>query len=225
MDAKEVLKQMYVHFDKTSDDLNGSVPNRKPFLGISSPNLRMISKEIIKIDPIQFLDTNDLSIFELEVLHTYVIGSIKDIGLALKYFTAFSPLAKEWAVVDSLCQKFVIAKKYPDLVWNLMVQYASIDDEYMQRIVAVMLLSHYLNDAYIDQSIELLAQLKHEGYFCKMAVAWAFATIMAHYPQKCYAYLKQQKLDKWTHNKAIQKMIESFRVSNLDKARLRQMKR
>lgn len=210
---------------KTRTDLKNDVVNRKPYLGIRYPELKEIAKEISKLDPIEFLKSSDLSIYEFEIIQTYVIGSLKDINEAIKYFELFIPKAKEWSVVDSLCQKFIIAKKYQSEVWNVLNKYKEINDEYTQRIVAVTILSHFLNDNYIDRSIDILDKLRNEGYFTKMAVAWAFATIMAKYPDKCIKYLKTNTLDTWTHNKAIQKMIESYRVSEENKIIIRELKR
>jgi 3-methyladenine DNA glycosylase AlkD len=134
-------------------------------------------------------------------------------------------LAKEWSTVDSLCQKFIIAKKHRDEVLPLLIKYSNSKDEYLQRVVAVMLLSHYLEDEYIEKVFDLLSKLNHQGYFTKMAVAWALATVMTYYPKECLAYMKSSKLDKWTHNKAIQKMKESFRISDDNKLKLESLKK
>jgi len=224
MDAKLVLNNLYSQSNKTSKDLKDNVVNRKPYIGISYPRLKEIAKEISKINAIEFLRTNDFSVYELEILQTYIIGDLKDISISLQYFDEFVPLAKEWSVVDSLCQKFTIARKHPEIVLEYLRLYKKIDDEYMQRIVAVMILSHFVNDNYIHQSIQILLELKNEGYFCKMAVAWAFATIMTKYPELCFDVLRKNLLDRWTHNKAIQKMLESLRVSEENKIALKEMK-
>jgi 3-methyladenine DNA glycosylase AlkD len=205
--------------------LKTKVENRKQCLGICFPNLKLFANEIYKDNPTEFLDSNDLSLYELEILHTYVIGKLKDFKIAFKYFKEYAPKAKEWSTVDSLCQKFVITKKHRDEVLPLLLTYSKSKDEYLQRIVAVMLLSHYLEDEYLETVFNLLGKLNHEGYFTKMGVAWAFATVMTYYPRKCLEYLKESKLDKWTHNKAIQKMKESFRISDDYKQKLERLKK
>lgn len=225
MQAKTVLEMMYQDFNKSDKDLKNNVFNRKPYIGISYPNLKLIAKKIKQSDELEFLTSNDFSVYELEILQTYVIGNLKDFHTAIKHFKTFVPQAKEWSVVDALCQKFVLTKKYPNEVFELLKTYAKIDDEYIQRVVAVMILSHFLMDDFIEQSIALLDQLKHQGYFCKMAVAWAFATIMAKYPARCKTYMESNQLDVWTHNKAIQKMLESYRISDADKSYLKQLKK
>jgi 3-methyladenine DNA glycosylase AlkD len=220
---------MYTHFlewfNLTNTGLKQNDSGRKPSFAISYPRLKEYSKVIIKGSLYDFLNSNQFEVYELEIIQTYLIGSIKDINLALHYFDSFSPHAKEWSVVDSLAQKFVIAKKYQSEVFKLIQTYAVIDDEFYQRIAAVLLLSHYLNDEYIDKSIDILISLKHQGYYTKMAVAWAFTSIMCKYPIKCLGVLNEHLLDPWTHNKAISKMIDSFQISDHDKEHLRVLKR
>ena len=84
---------------------------------------------------------------------------------------------------------------------------------------------HFINDNYVDKAIKILDNLKQVSYMAKMGIAWAVCEVMCRYPNKCFEYLKVSKLDKWTYNKAISKMIESFRVSKENKEKLRQMKR
>jgi 3-methyladenine DNA glycosylase AlkD len=223
MKAKQALTHLKNNYKITT--LKSGIENRKPFIGVSFPNLKMFANEIFKDNPLEFLDSNDFSVYELEILHSYVIGKLKDFNLSFKYFSNYAPLAKEWSTVDSLCQKFIIAKKHRDEVLPLLIKYSNSKDEYLQRIVAVMLLSHYLEDEYIEKVFDLLSKLNHQGYFTKMAVAWALATVMTYYPKECLAYMKSSKLDKWTHNKAIQKMKESFRISDDNKLKLESLKK
>lgn len=222
MKSQYVLEH-YLMID--SKELKNNTMNRKPTLGFSYPSLKLISKEISKSNPIEFLESNDFSIYELEILQTYVIGQIKDKTMGIKYFKEFAPFAKEWSVVDSLCQKFVIARKYPEEIFKILIEYSRVDDEFMQRIVSVMLLSHFNNDKYIDASIKLIDQLNHPGYYNKMAKAWALATLLIKYQDRIINYLNSNNLDIWTHNKTIQKAIESFRISDESKLVISKLKR
>ena len=100
------------------------------------------------------------------------------------------PNVDNWAISDSLCQSFKIARKCPDVVWNFIMQYVHTKREFESRIVSVTLLSHYLNDEYIDKVISVLNSLNTDNYYSQMGVAWAIATIMGKYPEKCLEYLK-----------------------------------
>lgn len=225
MHAHKVLNQLCEEHHIHVKDFKNDVENRKPYIGVRFPRLVEISKTIQKDDPIEFIESNDCSVYELEILQTYTIGYLKDLNLALYYFDQFAHIAHDWSTVDSLCQHFTITKKYPREVFQLLEKYAIKDDEYLQRIVAVMILSHYLNDEYIERSLELILKLNHQGYYTKMAVAWALATMMIHYSHLVIPCLESHAFDPFTHNKAIQKTIESFRITAENKEKVKALKR
>lgn len=112
----------------------------------------------------------------------------------LNYFGLFVPYVQHWAVCDSLCQSFLIARKYPDVVLSFLSKYITSQKEFESRIVSVILLSHYLTDDYIDDVFVILNKLDSSKYYSRMGVAWALATIMAKYPEKCLQYLKSEKI-------------------------------
>ena len=189
---------------------------KRTSFGISIPELRKFARTLAKSDYQDFLNYKTEN-FELKLLHAFLIGYIKDdINVLLGYFRDFIPSVDDWALNDSLCQNFTIARKYPDIVWGFLMKYKNSKKEFESRIVSVMLLSHYLNDEYIDKTIEILNQLNTDDYYSKMGVAWAVATVMGKYPKKCleYLYSANCKLDKKTYNKALQKIRESYRVSS-----------
>ncbi|MCK7488114.1 MAG: DNA alkylation repair protein [Bacillus subtilis] len=225
MNAHAILSQMYQEVNRGPEDLKSAVPNRKPYIGIRFPRLVEIAKQIQKNDPIEFLKTNDYAVYELEILQTYVIGNLKEFHQALDFFQRYAIHAREWSTVDSLCQHFTIAIKHPKEVLAMLHEFAQVDDEYLQRIVAVMLLSHFFHSETIDESIELLAKLKHPGYYTRMAIAWAYATLMVNHSDACIAILKSNILDVYTHNKAIQKIQESLRIDKEQKALVKALKR
>ena len=190
---------------------------KRTTFGISVPELRKYARKIAKEDYKCFVEMDDYSTFELRLLHAFVLGYAKDdIKTLLKYFEKFMPKVDDWAVNDSLCQNFRITRKYPAEVWEFLMKYKNTKKEFESRIVSVVLLSHYLNDAYIDRVIDVLDKLSTEGYYSQMGVAWAVATIMGKYPDKCLAYLKSKDchLDSITRKKSIQKIRESFRVAD-----------
>ncbi len=194
------------------------------FNGLSIPKMRSIAKIISKNNPNEFLDTNDLSSYELEQIHAMVICMLSDIDEALSYIKAYIPKIHGWAVNDTLCNHFTLARKHMQQTFDFLLAYKDSDKEFEQRVVAVMLLSHFLTDTYIDRVIVILDELKVHAYYAKMAVAWAYATILAKYPTKGLAYMNHHHLDDWTLRKTIQKSIESYRVSDEIKETLRQMR-
>ncbi|MBR1733936.1 MAG: DNA alkylation repair protein [Alphaproteobacteria bacterium] len=190
---------------------------KRTAFGISVPELRKYAKKIAKENCRKFLDNNSYETFELKLLHAFVIGYAKDdIEVLLDDFRAFIPHVDSWGICDSLCQNFKIAREFPETVWDFLTQYKNSKKEFESRIVSVMLLSHYLNDDYVDKVIAILDELNTDDYYSQMGVAWAIATIMGKYPEKCFDYLKSEKchLDRTTYRMAFQKIRESFRVSD-----------
>lgn len=190
---------------------------KRTAFGISVPQVRKLAKQIAKDDYEKFIKDNPMDSFEIKLLHAFLIGYINsDIDKILTYFEKFIPFVNDWAVNDSFCQNFTIARKYPSEVWQLLMKYKTSKKEFESRVVSVVLLSHFLNDDYIDNVIDVLNQLNTDDYYSMMGVAWAIATVMGKYPEKCLAYLKSERcsLDNRTYNKSLQKIRESFRVSD-----------
>ena len=201
-------------------------PNCKPMLGVRLPELRKIAKEIAKEDYKGFLEECPDTYFEYETLQAYVLGYAKDdIETILSYGDRFLPKIKDWSVNDSFCQNFSIARKYPERVFDWLMHYAKRDEEFPQRVVAVLLMSHFLVPEYIDKVLSVMDMLQYDGYYTKMGVAWCVATAYAKFPKETAAYLKHNQLRDWTYNKAIQKMCESYRVADADKAYWKERKR
>ena len=195
------------------------------YYGVRLPELRKIAKIIVEEKRYDFFEEKHESFEELTI-HAYAIGYLKeDINVCLKYLKDFIPLVNNWSVSDSLCQNMKFARKYPKEVFEFLKSMKDSDKEWKIRIVAVTMLSHFLNDEYIDEVITILDNLKRPTYMAKMGIAWAFATIMVKYEDKMFKYLNNSSLDEWTYNKAINKMRESYRVSSSAKEKLLSMKR
>ena len=190
-----------------------------PCAGVRIPMMRTLAKKIAKENYREFLDNNPMDMFEMELLQVLVIGYAKDdINVLLSYLRKIIPTIHDWSVNDSLCQTFKIARKYQDETFNLLLEFKDSKKEYEVRVVAIMLMSQFLNDEYIDRVIDILNSLYTDSYYSRMGVAWAIATVMAKYPDKCIEYMNSSNnhLDDWTFNKSIQKMKESFRVKKED---------
>ena len=199
--------------------------NFKNFYGVRLPELRKIAKKIVKEKRYDFFNEKHESFEELTI-HAYAIGYLKeDIDTCLKYLKEFIPFVDNWSVNDSLCQNMKFARVYPKEVFEFLKTMKDSCNEWEIRVVAVTLLSHFLNDEYIDEVIEILDHLKRPTYFSKMGIAWAFATIMAKNEDKMLKYMPRSSLDTWTFNKSICKMRESFRVSDTAKEKIKKLRR
>lgn len=211
---REEIKKLSGHNPELMTKIN---PTAKPSSGVKLPDLRNLAKAIAKEDYKWFLENNPMDTFELETLQAFVIGYAKDdIYTLLGYMRKFIPTIHDWSVNDSLCQTFKIARKYPKETYDLLMEFKNSHKEFETRVVAIMLMSQFLNEEYIDRVIDVLDSLHTESYYSRMGVAWAVATAMAKFPDKTLEYMNspQNHLDDWTFNKAIQKMKESYRVDN-----------
>ena len=197
-----------------------------PMLGVRLPVLRKMAAAIAREDARGFLDACDFSSIEMTMLYAYVLGRTRGaIGKLLAYFDRAVPHIDNWSNCDTLCQSFKQAEKYPEETWAFLMRYRASEEPFTLRVLVVTLMSHFLTDAYIDRVLDILNTTRCDAYYYKMGAAWAVATAMAKYRDKTFAFLETCALDDWTYNKAIQKMLESYRVSDADKALLRTMKR
>ncbi len=214
--------------EKFKDFTSALIHGSRPILGVRVPILRKIAKEITKGDWRTYLRDATEDTYEEVAIKGFVIGYAKEnLNTLLPYIEEHIEKINDWSLCDGFCSNLKIVAKHKDVFWEFLLPYTKVDDEFKQRVVAVMLMNYYLSDEYIDMTLEVLDSLKNEKYYCKMAVAWAIATAWAKQREKTYVYMQagNNTLDDWTYNKAIQKMIESYRVSDEDKAMLREMKR
>ena len=211
---------------KFQEFTSGLIPGNDNILGVRVPVIRSLAKQIAKEDWRSYLAGARDDSYEEICLQGFVIGYVKtDIEEILSYAAAFIPKIHDWSVNDGFCATFKIAKKNRERVWEFLMQYKDSTEEFEQRVVAVMLMNHFWVEEYIDPVLKVWDELKHEGYYCKMGVAWGVATAYAKFPEKTHAFLRNNHLDDFTYNKAIQKMIESYRVPAEMKDVLRSMKR
>lgn len=214
--------------DKFKNFTSALIPGSRPILGVRVPKLRQIAKEIAKGDWQTYVHEATEDTYEEVSIKGFVIGYVKEnVEVLLPYIAEHVEKINDWSLCDGFCSNLKVVAKHREVFLSFLLSYAKEDDEFKQRFVAVMLMDYYLTDEYIDMSLEVLDSLKNEKYYCKMAVAWAIATAWAKQREKTFVYMQEgnNTLDDWTFNKAIQKMLESYRVSEEDKIMLRGMKR
>lgn len=228
MTNQEIRKKLLESAEDNYRNFSASlIPGCDKMIGVRIPKLRLIAKEIAKGNYKEYLKNAVDDSFEEVMIQGLVIGYIKaDIDEVLEYVKEFVPKISNWSINDCFCSTLKIVKKNRDTVWNFMQQYLNSDKEFELRFLAIMLMDYYIEDEYVDKVIEILDSIHNDGYYLKMGVAWALASIYSNYPELVYMYLKEKSnLDNFTYNKAIQKTIESYRVSDNDKKMLKNMKR
>ena len=202
------------------------LPNIDNVLGVRLPALRKLAKAIAKNDWRKFIIEADNEYFEEVMLQGMVIGYVKaDIEEILQYTSDYIPKINNWSVCDSFCNGLKFTKDNMERVWDFIQPFLCSKKEYEVRFGVVMLLSFYINEEYVERTLQLLDNTKHPGYYVKMAVAWAVSICYVKFPEQTMKYLKNNTLDDFTFNKSLQKITESLRVDKETKALIRSMKR
>lgn len=202
------------------------IPGVDNILGVRLPALRKMAKEIAKQDPLAYLKEATEDTHEEVMLQGMVIGCINsDIDTVLSLVAEFIPKINNWSVCDSFCAGLKITKKYKEQMWQFIMPYLKEDKEYYVRFAVVMLLNYYVDEEHVDTALMALDAIKQEAYYVKMAVAWAISIYYIKLPNQTMEYLKQNTLDDFTYNKALQKITESLIVDKETKQIIRAMKR
>ncbi|MGE4353897.1 MAG: DNA alkylation repair protein [Oscillospiraceae bacterium] len=197
--------------------------NPETVIGVRTPDLRKLAKEYSKTpEASDFLKILPHRYYEENNLHGFLIETIRDYDTASNAVDAFLPFIDNWATCDLISPK-VFKKHLPELYEKIKVWLKS-DRTYTVRFGIEMLMSFYLDDNFRPEIPELVAGIRSNEYYINMMIAWYFATALAKQYFTTLPYIREKRLKKWTHNKTIQKAIESYRISDETKAYLRTLK-
>ena len=192
-------------------------------IGVRTPELRRYAKQLIKReDAALFLETLPHGYFDENQLHAFLLSEMKDYARCLEGVKRFLPYIDNWATCDQL-SPMVFAKHRGELIGEI-DKWLRSGETYTLRFGIGMLMQHYLDDAFDPAYPEKVALLRSEEYYVNMMIAWYFATALAKQYEAALPYLEQGRLDSWTHNKAIQKALESYRITPEQKEYLKSLK-
>ena len=228
MDVKieEIRKRLFKLQDKKYRDFQCRlIPTLESttIIGVRTPELRRYAKELVKQKDIQnFLSFLPHQYFEENQLHAFIISEIKDNKQCLKELNRFLPFVDNWATCDQLSPK-VFKKNRSELI-DQIKQWVCSDKTYMVRFGIGMLLEHFLDDDFDPIYLEMVSKISSAEYYIRMMIAWYFATALAKQYTKALPYIEEQRLDIWTHNKTIQKAVESRRITLEQKEYLKCLK-
>ena len=202
------------------------IPNIDPdtIIGVRTPKLKALAKEIYKEDYIDdFLNELPHKYYEENNLHAAItILKYKDPVKLMEKVEAFLPFIDNWATCDTFsCKLF---KKYPDFLYEHILNWLKSDQVYTVRYGIVTLMSFYLDDNFKPEMLDLIAEIKSDEYYVDMAIAWYFSIALVKQYDYAIKYFENPCIKKWTHNKSIQKAIESRRISAETKDYLRSLK-
>lgn len=227
MDYDDLLQNLLSLTDEKYRQFSSQlIPESRPILGVRLPELQKIAKGLARDDWKGYLTIAKDDSFEEVMLQGLVIGYIKaDLAVVWARVKNFIPKINNWSLCDSFCANLKIVKKNKEQVWPFLQEYLYSSQPFAVRFGVVLLLDYYLTEEYISLVLECLDKIKKEDYYVQMAVAWALSIAYIKFPELTLTYLKKSSLDDFTYNKALQKIIESKRVSQDDKVKIKKMKR
>ncbi len=197
--------------------------DRERIIGIRTPVLRSFARSYAG-QPGSAAFMRALPHFYLEEnsLHAFLIEGIRSYGECVAALDAFLPCVDNWAVCDSIKPRCL--KRHPDLLIGDVRRWMRSDMLYTVRFGIGMLMAHFLDENFRPGYLDLVADIRTEEYYLRMMQAWYFATALAKQYEAALPYLESRRLEPWTHNRAIQKAVESYRISEEQKAYLRTLK-
>lgn len=227
--TQEIKEHLFEIADAKYKEFHGGlVPGCDTIIGVRVPVLRQYAKELLKEETAEaLLDIIDCRYYEEIMLQGMIIGlQPKTEWATIKtQIIDYVPLIDNWGTCDIFCAGLKITKKHKDEIYEMIVDYIASEQEFERRFGVVMLLDYYVEEAYLQKIFELFDSMNLEGYYVQMAVAWAISVCLVKYYNETLEYLKRCKLDDFTYNKALQKGIESYRLTKEQKAAIRAMKR
>ena len=192
-------------------------------IGVRTPVLRKFAKQLSGTQEAkQFLQELPHHYYEENNLHGFLLEEIKDFDTCIAALNVFLPYVDNWATCDMMSPK-VLEKDLKSL-YAWVKTWIGSKETYTIRFGVNMLMKYYLDEAFLPEYPELVASIQSEEYYVKMVVAWYFATALAKQYKEVLPYLEEKRLDVWTHNKAIQKAVESYRITADQKKYLKTLK-
>lgn len=213
---KEIETELFALQDEKYRDFNASlVPtlDKNSFIGVRSPELRRLAKKYAKDERIEaFLSALPHKYQEENTLHGFIISLEKDFDKAIAETERFLPYINNWAVCDGTSPK-IFGKNKPELL-EYIKKWIKSDETYTVRFAIGMLMRHFLDEEFEPWQMGLVISVDSEEYYIRMMQAWYMATALAKQYDAAFEVIKAKKLPKWTHNKSIQKAVESYRITD-----------
>lgn len=223
MKAQELLFQLQ---DKGYRDFQSKLIPTIPvetIIGVRIPTIRKLAKEYGK-DPesVEFLKQLPHSYYDENILHALLVAEIKDYEVCVKEVERFLPYVDNWAVCDIFSPK--VFRKNKDKLIDKIREWTASEHPYTCRFGMEMLMTHFLDEDFRVEYLEIPAAVHSGEYYVNMMIAWFYATALAKQWDATIGYIEDQRLDTWTHNKTIQKARESYRITPEQKEYLKTLK-
>ena len=206
------------------------IPGENNLLGVRLLKLHKLAKKIADHEPDKFLDCMQFQSFEEKLLHGMVIGLLNpykkyDFEYQFDRIKQYVPYIDNWSVCDSFCSCLKVTRTHKEEIWNLICFYLKSKKTYQVRFALVMMLLYYVEDAYYKQILAFVENLYTEDYYVKMAAAWTVSVIYVKYPTETVGFFDSEILDLEICKKALQKIVESHKITAEQRILIREIKK
>ncbi|MDE7199999.1 MAG: DNA alkylation repair protein [Lachnospiraceae bacterium] len=226
MIVDEIQKELFALQDTAYRDFQANlIPNLADgaMIGVRTPQLRKMAKQMAKRkETVAFLEALPHTYFDENQLHAFIIAERKDFTQCMDELTRFLPFVDNWATCDQMSPK--VFKRHRQELLPYIKEWITSDQTYVVRFAVGMLMEHFLDEDFDLAYPEMVSKIRSEEYYINMMVAWYFATALAKQYGAVLPFIEEERLAPWTHNKAIQKSVESNRITAEQKAYLRGLK-
>ena len=223
---KELFEKQDLKYKAFQSKLVPTVDAAK-VIGVRTPDLRAIAKKFASHPEIEkFLSTLPHEYYDENQVHAFVLSLIKDYDECVSHIDKFLPFVDNWATCDQMRPKVFSKKQYRKPLLNDVERWinAPTTNVYTVRFGIETLMSFFLDDDFNPKFLKWVSKIRSEEYYLNMMVAWFFATALAKQYEATIPFIEKHRLDIWTHNKTIQKAIESYRITEDQKSNLRTLK-
>ncbi len=226
MGVADIREELFrLHDAKFRDFQKGLLPTVAPetIIGVRTPELRSLAKHLLGRDACdEFLRILPHGYFDENQLHCFIVSEMKDYGRCIAEVERFLPFVDNWATCDQLSPA-VFKKNRKELLGHVRIWLGS-GKTYTMRFAVGMLMQHFLDEDFDDEYPAMVAAVGADDYYVNMMVAWYFATALAKQYEAVLPFLSEKRLDAWTHNKVIQKAVESRRITAEQKTFLKSLR-
>lgn len=223
---KELFEKQDLKYKAFQSKLIPTVDAAK-VIGVRTPDLRAIAKKFASHPEIEkFLSTLPHEYYDENQVHAFILSLIKDYDECVSHIDKFLPFVDNWATCDQMRPKVFAKKQYRKPLLNDVERWinAPTTNVYTVRFGIETLMSFFLDDDFNPKFLKWVSKIRSEEYYLNMMVAWFFATALAKQYETTIPFIEKHRLDIWTHNKTIQKAIESYRITEDQKSNLRTLK-
>lgn len=225
--TEEIRKKLFALQDLKYKEFHGGLcPGTNNIIGVRLPEIRKLVKNILKGNYKIYLSNVENKFYEEIMIEGLIIATSKMcLEEKLSYLEKFVPKIDNWAVCDTVCASFKFKEKELESVWDFLLKYKNSKKEFELRFMIVMMMDYFLIDSYFDKVLTVIDIINEDYYYTNMSIAWLISVMFVKNKEKTLSYLKNNNLSTFTYNKSLQKIIESNRVSNVDKEMIRKMKK